>query len=218
MSENEKKPRASRRPAYLSGPSGPAKTSLEAPPPSADKAESVAKEPEAVQEDRELYRWKTWLLPRRPALSAVVVVVLVGCLGLAYWAFPQPIFMVVIGLILINRLAPYLFPVTWVFTEETAGYKTFLAKDVRKWGQIFTYYEYPDGVLLSNDLRTIRGRLREGLFVYYEPGGANKERVLEVVKAKLKPPKEAMAPKGEQEFKGGVGSALRRIRRVRGKE
>jgi len=218
MSENEKKPRASRRPAYLSGPAGSVKTSQETAAPRVEKPQEAAKQPEAAQEDRELYRWKTWLLPRRPALSAVVVIVLVLCLGLAYWAFPQPLFMVVIGLILINRLAPYLFPVTWIFTEETAGYKTLLAKDVRKWGQIFTYYEYPDGVLLSNDLRTVRGRLREGLFVYYEPGGANKERVLEVVKAKLKPPKEAMAPKDAQEFKGGVGSALRRIRRVRGKE
>ena len=219
MSDNEKKPRSSRRPAYLSGPAGPAKPSPAPPPPAyAEKAGEAAKEAEETKEDQEIYRWKTWLLPRRPAISAVVVVVVLGCLGLAYWSFPQPLFVVIIGLILVNRLAPYLFPVTWVFTEETVGYRTFLARDVRKWEQVFTYYEYPDGVLLSNDVRTIRGRLREGLFVYYEVGGTNKEKVLEIVKAKVKSPKEAMAPKTDHEYKGGVGSALRRIRRIRGKE
>jgi hypothetical protein len=38
------------------------------------------------------------------------------------------------------------------------------------------------------------------------------------VRTKLKPPKEAMALKEGKEYKGGVGSALRRVRKLRGKE
>jgi hypothetical protein len=220
MSDNEKKPGpARRRPSYLTGPAGSARpVPASAQPETAPKAEKARKEQEAVKEDRELCTWKVWLLPRRPVISAAVVMALLTCVGLAYWALPQPIFVVIIGIILINRLAPYLFPVKYVLTEETAGYRTLLARDVREWRRIFTYYDCPDGVLLSNDTRTMRGRLREGLFLYYELGGTNREEVLNVVKAKLKPPKEAMAPKEGRDFKGGVGSAVRRLRKLRGKE
>lgn len=169
--------------------------------------------------DVTLSSWKVWLLPRRPAVSAGVVAALFACIGVAYWAFPELIFVGVITLILINRLAPYLFPVKYTLTEKTVGYSTFLAKDTRNWERIFTYYTYPDGVLLSNDVRSVRGRMREGMFLYYEPGATNKDEVLQVVQSKLRSPKEALAPaEGEQPFKGGIGSALRRVRKFRDKE
>ncbi len=218
MSDNEKTPRPrGRRPSYLTGPVGSARpVPASAQPETPDKAEAPE---EQVVEDKELINWKVWLLPRRPGVSVAVIVTLLACIGIAYWAFPNVLFVGIITVILINRLAPYLFPVKFILTEQTAGYKTILARDVRPWGRIFTFYEFPDGVLLANDTRTVRGRFREGMFLYYETGATNKDQVLDIVRSKLKAPKEAMAPKtGEEGYKGGVGSALRRVKKLRGKE
>lgn len=218
MSDKEKESRPrSRRPSYLTGPVSPGRPvevsqDSRTPPVPEEAAE------DEIKEDKELYTWRVWLLPRRPAVSVAVVVVLLTCIGLAYWAFPQIVFVAVIAVILVNRLAPYLFPVKYVLTEETVGYRTFLARDIRSWERIFTFYDQPDGVLLSNDVRSIRGRLREGLFLYYKEGAANREEVLSVVRAKVKPPEEAMAPRNGETYKGGVGSAFRRVRRLRDKE
>jgi len=207
-------PRKSRRPSYLSGPGSPPPLSQGEPESPAPPPKESAPEPE---EDRELLSWRVWLLPRRPVVSALVVAVLLFSIYLAYWALPQLLFVVLITFILLNRLAPYLFPVKYFLTEQKAGYKTFLAADSRPWERFFTYYKFHDGVLLSNDTRSVRGRLREGLFMYY---GAETpvDEVLSIVASKLPSPEEAMKPKDEPDFRGGVGSALRRIRRLRGKE
>lgn len=215
MSDKGKKERPqSRRPSYLSGSAGTAKTA------SAQETAAPAKE-EAAQVpalDKEIMRWKVWLLPRRPAVSVAVVVTLIACIGVAYWAFPNLLFVGIITFILVNRLAPYLFPVTYILTEQTAGYKTFAAKDIRPWSKMFTYYEFPDGVLFANDVRGVRGRMREGLFMYYELGAPAKDQILDVVRSKLKPPTEAMAPKPKAVGKGGIGSAIRRIRKTKQKD
>ena len=151
--------------------------------------------------------------PRRPGVSTAVVITLLACIGVAYWAFPNVLFVGIITFILINRLAPYLFPVNYILTEQTAGYSTFMAKDIRPWNKVFTYYEFPDGVLLANDIRRVRGRMREGLFMYYDTGAVNKEQILDVVRSKLRPPAEAMTPKSADDNKGGIGSAFRRIKK-----
>lgn len=218
MSDKEKSPRPrGRRPSYLTGPVGSAKAVPDSAQP--ETASKKVLQQEEVIEDKELVSWKVWLLPRRPGISAAVIVTLLACIGVAYWAFPNVLFVAIITFILVNRLAPYLFPVKFILTEQTAGYKTVMAKDVRPWTKVFTFYEFPDGVLLSNDVRSIRGRLREGLFLYYEAGATNKEQVLDVVRAKLKSPADALAPKANDAgFKGGVGSALRRVKKLRGKE
>lgn len=221
MSDKEKldRPR-SRRPSYLSGPVGSARPVPASAQPEAGPARKPAEQAGQDKPDVKLYSWSVWLLPRRPKVSAGVIVALLGCIGLAYWAMPQILFVGIITLILINRLAPYLFPLKYSLTEKTAGYSTFLARDVREWGRIFTYHQYPDGILLANDVRSIRGRMREGMFLYFEPNGANKDEVLKIVQAKLKPPTEALTPKegDQQPYKGGIGSAFRRVRKVRGKE
>jgi hypothetical protein len=144
----------------------------------------------------------------------VVVAVVLFSIYLAYWALPQILFVGLITFILLNRLAPYLFPVKYFLSEQRAGYKTFLAADSRPWERFFTYYKFPDGVLLSNDTRSIRGRLREGLFMYYG-SETPVDEVLSIVASKLPAPEEAMKPKDEPQFKGGVRSAFRRIRRFK---
>ncbi|HHY12434.1 MAG TPA: hypothetical protein GX529_07375 [Firmicutes bacterium] len=199
------------RPAYLRGlmPRGK--------PDSAEAKEvaPVDKEEEA-KEDVELYSWKNWLLPRRPLVSAVVVASLIGCIVLAYWAVPQLFFVAVITLIFLNRLAPYLFPVKFVLTEETVGYKTFLARDVRGWDRFLTYREFPDGVFLTHDIRTLRGRMKEGVFLYYYEDGSNRDEILRIVESKLKPLHEALSIEDEKrEDRGGLRSALDRVRRFR---
>lgn len=212
MSESPRRPR---RPSYLSGPMGP-RTSPggDARPPD-DSAEKEKPVPEEV-EDRELFSWSVWLLPRRPLVSAIVVCVLLLCIYLAYWALPEPLFVGLITLILINRLAPYLFPMRCFVSEQKVGYRTFLAADSRPWEKFFTYYKFNDGVLLAHDTRTVRGRFREGLFLYYGKD-TPVEDVLAVIGSKLPSPKEAMKPKDDSEYRGGVGSALRRIRKLRDK-
>jgi hypothetical protein len=208
-------PRKSRRPSYLSGPGSPSPLTDREPKEArgVPSPEETAKEPE---EDRELLSWKVWLLPRRPLVSTVVVGVILLSIYLAYWAFPQLVFVGLITLILINRLAPYLFPVRYFLSEQKAGYKTFLAADSRPWGRFFTYYKYNDGILLSNDTRSIRGRLREGLFMYYGKD-TPVEEVLSIITSKLPSPEEAMKPKEDAGYKGGLSSAVRRVRRLRGK-
>lgn len=220
MSDKPARP-PSRRPSYLTGPGSPARPGQGQAQPEAatEKKGEAPRRQEQALEDKQLCEWRVWLLPRRPVVSTGVVAALLLCVGLAYWALPNALFVGIITIILFNRLAPYLFPMKYVLTEQTAGYRAFLARDTREWGRIFTYYQYPDGVLLANDVRTVRGRLREGLFLYYETGGANRDEVLKIVQSKLKPPQEALAPKtGKEPYKGGVGSALRRIRRLRDKE
>ncbi len=208
-------PRRSRRPSYLSGPGAPPpiRTSEGDSPESARPPKESQPEPE---EDRELLSWRVWLLPRRPVVSTLVVAVLLLSIYLAYWAIPQLLFVVLITFIMVNRLAPYLFPVKYFLTEQKAGYKTFLAADSRTWDRFFTYYKFPDGVLLSNDTRTLRGRLREGLFMYYG-NDTPVDEVLAIVASKLPSPQEAMKPKDETEFKGGVSSAFKRVRRLKDK-
>lgn len=201
------------RPAYLRGASLPAKT--EAKEPARVPASREVSQEEAPSEDRELFTWRTWQLPKRVWTSVLVIGSLAACMYFAYVAVPQLLFIAVISVILINRLAPYLFPVKNVLTEQTAGYRTFLARDIRPWENFVTYYEFPDGVLLTHDTRTVRGKFREGLFLYYGDDPANKEEIMKIVRGKLRPPKEALKPKEKEEHSGGIRSALRRIRKVR---
>ncbi len=196
------------RPSYLGG--APSKSQN---PPAATKAESPA--PRPVSEDNVLYQWKIWLFPRRPLVSAIVVVVLLGSLFLAYWTLPQLLFIALIALVLVNRLAPYLFPVRYTIGESTVGYDTFMARDKRSWDKFFTYYQFPDGVLLSHDVRGFRGRLKEGLFLYYSRDLSNKDQILDLVKARLKAPKEALTEGQPAPNKGGILSAWRRAKKAK---
>jgi len=215
-----------RRPSYLRGPVVAGKVRAKIEEGKKDESDKSRRAQQEAQEDQkeelkkdlELYSWKVWLLPRRPLVSVLVVTSLIGSIALAYWAFPRLFFILVISVILVNRLAPYLFPVRYILREETVGYKTFLARDIRPWQRLFTYYEFPDGVLLTYDTRSIRGRIREGLFLYYDETGSNKDEILSIVRKKLKPPEEAFVPKKEQGYKGGFRSALRRIRSIRSKK
>ena len=98
-------------------------------------------------------------------ISVLVVASIHRCLGLAYWAFPQLFFVLIMAVILLNRLAVYLFPVKYILTEETVGFRTFLNRIFALGIKVLTYYEFEDGVLVSHDTRTVRGRLKSG-FVF----------------------------------------------------
>lgn len=216
------------RPSYLRGPlskkgDAEAKSESENKPGKGITGESIPQAAKQEKEDVELYSWKVWLLPLRPGVSTLVVASVAGCIGLAYWAFPQFFFVAVMTLILLNRLAVYLFPVKYVITEQTVGYRTFLARDIRSWDKFLTYYKFHDGVLLSHDTRTVRGRMRQGLFLYYYPDGSNKDTVLEIVSSKLTVPEQAFSEKDERVEKekkerGGIRAAIERIRNIKPKE
>lgn len=190
---------AGKRPSYLEG----SKKTV--------SKEKPVEQPKREKEDREIAAWSVWLLPRRPLVAVIVVGTLFLCFGLAYWAVPSFLFLAAVMAILLNRLAAYLFPTRYFLNENTVGYRTFLGKDVRNWSQLFTYYEYPDGVLLCLDTGTVRGRMGEGLFLYYSAGNQNEDEVLSEVKKRLKPPDRAKAAKKKQ-FGGGIRSAWRRVR------
>jgi len=209
----QSRPGKTGRPAYLRGLRPREK------PPGEIKEVAPVEEEQEPKEDVELYRWTNWLLPRRPLVAVFVIGSLIGCIALAYWAVPQPFFVAVITVIFLNRLAPYLFPVTFVLTEETAGYKTFLARDIRNWDVFLAYREFPDGVFLTHDIRTLRGRLKEGIFLYYYEDCSNKDEILRIVGSKLKPLDEALSTEPDKkENKGGLRSAFERIRRLRSKK
>lgn len=173
------------------------------------------KEPTADAADTELLSWKVWLFPKRPMISTLVVSVVFVCLFLAYRAVPQLLFVAVLGLIFINRLAPYLFPVTFYIREVTVGYRTFLAKDQKRWDRFFCYSVFPDGVLLSHDTSGLRGRIREGLFLYFDKELASKDEIVAQVRARLPSAKEAHESKGTTEKKAGVSYAWQRAKRAR---
>ncbi len=206
------------RPSYLRGPVPQRQPGVDDQDTQTKEAASV-QEKDQITEDVELYTWTNWLLPRRPLISALVVGSLIGCIALAYWAVPQLFFVAVITVILINRLALYLFPVKFILTEQTVGYKTFLARDIREWERFLAYREFPDGVFLTHDTRTFRGRMKEGIFLYYYDDCSNKEQVLSIVESKLKPLHEALSAEDEKkQKKGGLRSAIERIRRIRSKK
>lgn len=212
----------SRRPAYLGGRPGRSLPDAIAEKPKTTASEDGIKPeqpgedaPKQPKTDNVIYSWKVWLFKRRPLVSAVVVVTIVGSILLAYWAFPQVLFIGVITLVMLNRLAPYLFPVKYTLNERTVGYRTFLAKDIREWSDLRMYREFPDGVLLSHDMRTVRGKLKETLFLYYYEDCSNKDEVLKVVRDKVVP--FVPEPKGDDDrtYKGGIRSALRRVRGIK---
>ncbi|HHY16875.1 MAG TPA: hypothetical protein GX524_02255 [Firmicutes bacterium] len=218
---------ASGRPSYLRGPLPQKRVDSDFREASDREAKSSTDRPEKspaqskgeVKEDVELYSWKIWLLPRRPLVSVLVVASVIGSVALAYWTFPQALFVAVITVILINRLAPYLFPVRYQMTEQKVGYRTFLARDVRNWDRFLTYREFHDGVLLTHDIRSVRGRMKESIFLYYHQDGSNRDEVLRVVSSKLKPPQEAFAEADMEKTKrGGLRAALERVRRLRPKD
>lgn len=218
---------ASGRPSYLRGPlpqkkadAGSQVTDIrEAKAKPRGSQDSPAQAKSEAAEDVELYNWKIWLLPRRPLVSAFVVASVIGSVALAYWTLPQIFFVGVITVILLNRLAPYLFPVRYIITEQTVGYKTFLARDIRTWDRFLTYREFPDGILLTHDTRTVRGRVREGIFLYYYEDGSNKDEIFRIVSSKLKPPSEAFADADEEKKKrGGLRAAFDRIRQLKSRD
>ena len=209
-----------KRPSYLGGMGGPGKITQDKSVSSNEVEPKTGETEHAVEEkeDTQLFTWRVWLMPRRPLVSAVVIGVLILSLAFAYWTFPQIIFILAVALILLNRLAAYLFPVNYILTEKTVGYRTLLARDIRDWARFFTYQEFPDGVLLAHDSRNIRGRMKEGLFLYYDTDNSSKDEILKVVKAKLRPPAEAIQHDSqEKQEKGGFKSALRRVRDLKKK-
>lgn len=196
-------PKRSRRPAYLGG------------APSPEEAAKAPEGPPEPEEDVVLLTWKVWLLPRRPKTSVLVVSALILAIYFTWRSVQQPLFVLVITGILLNRLAPYLFPVKYTLSKQKAGYKTFMAADMRRWERFFTFHKFPDGVLLANDTRTLRGRIREGLFMHYNTD-MSPDDVLSIVASKLPTPQEATRPKAGPKDKGGVGSAIRRVRKLKG--
>jgi hypothetical protein len=221
QAEQSQPGRPAGRPSYLRGlrprEKAPGAVKQEA----KDEAKEVApvEEEQEAKEDVELYRWINWLLPRRPLVAVFVIASFIGSIAIAYWAVPQLFFVSVISVIFLNRLAPYLFPVTFILTEEKVGYRTFLARDIRPWNAFMAYREFPDGVLLTHDIRTFRGRMKEGIFLYYYQDGSNKDEILRIVSSKLKPLDEALSTDQKaKEEKGGLRSAIRRIRRLRSKD
>ncbi len=202
--------RKGRRPAYLRGRSGALPRTEVQKPEEPDKDE-----PKQPETDDVIYSWQVWLFRRRPLVSVLVVVTVLGSLLLAYWAVPQPMFIAVLALVMLNRLGPYLFPLKYRLNERTVGFTTFFAKDIRNWSDLDRYGEFPDGVLLSRDPASVRGRLKGTLFLYYYEDGSNKDEILRVIRDKVVPLE--ARPKGDDDgtYKGGFKSALRRVRGAR---
>jgi hypothetical protein len=123
--DNEQKPR-SRRPSYLGGPAGPAKAPV-APARPSQVAPPKREEPPPPIEDKEILRWKVWLLPRRPWVSAAVVATVVASVGLAYWAVPNAFFVIAITLILLTVSGPSLFSRLLTSSRANGGNKTLFA-------------------------------------------------------------------------------------------
>lgn len=212
----------SRRPAYLRG-GTPGRQEKDS---SGDAAKSAS---EALQgearraagaESREevLLSWRVWLLPKNPLKSLLVISSTIGMVALAYWAIPQFLFVGLICILILNRLAPYLFPMKYELTETTVSFKTYMASNKKQWSELFCYREFPDGVMLMHDPRKVTGRVREGIFLYYDDRLEHKDEILKIVSSRLRPLKEAIAAqpgKDKVTPKGGLFSAISRIRRLK---
>lgn len=207
---------ASKRPAYLRGglwsrqePSGS---------PAPESQTEKAGLPKTETQDEVLLTWRVWLLSRNIPKSVLVMVSTAAMIFLAYWAIPQLLFVGFITLLILNRLAPYLFPMKYELREKTVSYKTYMASNTKRWDELFCYREYPDGIMLMHDPRTITGRVREGIFLYYDESPGHKDEILRIVSSKLRPLKEAVAARADGDGvspKGGLFSAISRLRRLR---
>ncbi|MBE3519495.1 MAG: hypothetical protein IMW97_04225 [Firmicutes bacterium] len=214
----------SRRPAYLRGtvPRRDVETPLRAKEAVVETGEGAGRvaADKVDEKDEILLSWRVWLLPRNPLKSVLVVSSFVGMLALAYWAVPQVVFTILIAILILNRIGPYIFPMKYELKDATVSFKTYLASNTKRWDELFCYSEYPDGVMLMHDPRTITGRMREGIFLYYDEKLEHKDEILRIVSSKLKPAKEALSgrPKaGEVSSTGGLLSAISRVRRLRQK-
>lgn len=170
--------------------------------------------------DEILLSWRVWLLPRSPLKSLLVISSVVGMIALSYWAVPQWVFTILIAILVLNRLGPYIFPMKYELKDVTVSFKTYLASNTKQWNELFCYREYPDGVMLMHDPRTITGRMREGIFLYYDEKLEHKDEILRIVSSKLKPAREALSgqpQRAEISYRGGLLSAISRIRRLRQK-
>lgn len=215
----------SRRPSYLRS-AGIRRQDLEAPqetekaPDESGKKGCQAAVGQVEAKDEILLSWRVWLLPRNPLKSVLVVSSLIGMIALAYWAVPQWVFTILIAILVLNRVGPYIFPMKYELKDATVSFKTYLASNTKQWNELFCYQEYPDGIMLMHDPRTITGRMREGIFLYYDEKLEHKDEILRIVSSKLKPAREALSGKpqrAEISYRGGLLSAISRVRRLKQK-
>ncbi len=215
----------SRRPAYLRG-AGTRREDLEAPretekaPDESGRKACQAAVDQVDAKDEILLSWRVWLLPRNPLKSVLVVSSLIGMVALAYWAVPQWVFTILIAILVLNRIGPYIFPMKYELKDATVSFRTYLASNTKQWNELFCYHEYPDGIMLMHDPRTITGRMREGIFLYYDEKLEHKDEILRIVSSKLRPAKEALSGRpqtAEVSSRGGLLGAISRVRRLRQK-
>ncbi len=98
--------------------------------------------------DEVLLEWTTHLARRQPmkAVAASAVVAVTVALG---WVWVHPLVAFLMGLLLLNAVAEFLFPVHYRLTKSGAEATGFLLSRRMEWKQVRRITPLPDGIHLS---------------------------------------------------------------------
>ena len=150
-------------------------------------------QPPVEEEDEVLLQWSVHLFKRRRGISALVVGMVIMATYFGYWLFHEWFLSVIVVLISVGALSAYFFPISYTLSQRGMKMKNFLAREDKQWHEFWTYVHYPDGVLLAYDQRKLKGRVRQGVMLYYDDEGELKDKISEIVSPRLPSPEEVGA-------------------------
>ncbi len=156
----------------------------------AKRKEKEKEEPPAPVEDKILLQWSVHLFKRRQGISALVLALVAMATYFGYWLFDEWFLAVLVLLISIGALSAYFFPISYTLSERGMKMANFLAREEKEWKDFWTYVHYADGVHLSYDQRRLKGRVRQGVMLYYDDKKELKDTITEIVSTRLPPPEQ----------------------------
>lgn len=130
-------------------------------------------------DDEVLAEWTMHLARRKPmkAVAASAVVAITVAIG---WVWVHPLVAFLMGLLLLNMLAEFLFPVRYRLTKSDVEVTGFLLSRRMEWKQVRRITMLPDGIHISPFVKpSILDGLR-GIFLRWEGDKAELPRLQEL--------------------------------------
>ncbi|MDI6824835.1 MAG: hypothetical protein QME93_02540 [Bacillota bacterium] len=143
-----------------------------------------------MTDEREVLEWSVFLFARHPGRGLVAVGAVLASAALAWWWFSDPLVVAATLAVLGAALAPYLFPLRYRLDERGVRLKNGLLWDYRPWEKFFDYRVFPDAVQLYFDQRELRGRILKGHLLFFDREGKLNDRIVDMVKRKVRRTKE----------------------------
>ncbi|MBD3382819.1 MAG: hypothetical protein GF404_11565 [candidate division Zixibacteria bacterium] len=146
-------------------------------------------------DERPLYEWVFQPATANWIVTALVTVFLFLLLVLVYYLTQSRFFTIIGTVVLVGSMRSFYFPTTYRLYEDHIEVVYTISKSVKKWGMFRSYYPEKNGVFLSTFARPSRMENFRGLFLKY--GAADRDRILEIVRQKIKTEEEEDERSGE---------------------